>query len=251
MQKIAEARAVLERAQRNTPLLTVAACLAIAVLGVWALRQSGRLDARPKGSPPTSLTSYAGAELFPALSPDGRSIAFTWTGLKDGQIDLYARPVDAEPPIRLTNDPALECYPAWSPDGTQIAFLHCDGNMGGIRTEAEVYVVRASGGPKRKVGKVLLKAHDNVNSLAWIDGKHLVVRNRRLPQEQIGLFSLNIETGQMRQLTSPPLNYDDASPAVSHDGRMLAFVRQTTTQRGDILVQDLPAGAASARQITH
>jgi Tol biopolymer transport system component len=200
----------------------------------------------------TPLTTYRGAELFPAVSPDGRSIAFTWTGVNDRQVDLYARPLEGEPPVQLTNDPELECYPSWSPDGKLIAFLHCSGYMGGIRTEAEVYVVPASGGPKRLVGKILAQAYDNVNSLAWMpNGQELIVRNRPHDDAQIGLASMNVANGAIRQLTSPTETYDDASPAVSHDGRLLAFVRQTAAMRGDIFVQEFNAPAPAARQITH
>jgi Tol biopolymer transport system component len=197
------------------------------------------------------LTSYAGPELFPAISPDGDRVAFTWTGLNDDQIDLYVRPINADAPVRLTYDRAVECYPAWSPDGTLIAFMHCAGNLGTIHTEAEVYVVGSSGGPKRRVGLASLRVSDSVSSLAWMpDGRHLVLRNRAMEAEPIALFSLDIETGGMQRLTSPPANYEDASPAVAQDGRTIAFVRQTVTDRGDIFVQSLEASDGRARQIT-
>jgi DNA-binding winged helix-turn-helix (wHTH) protein len=134
------------RNQRLAFLLTavVLACLGIAVLlgrrPIRALRARG-IELKP-------LTSYPGPELFPAISPDGDRVAFTWTGLSNDQIDLYARPINADAPVRLTYDRAVECYPTWSPDGTLIAFMQCDGNMGTIHTEAEVYVVGSSGGPK-------------------------------------------------------------------------------------------------------
>ena len=51
----------------------------------------------------------------PAVSPDGRTIAFTAMG------DLWVLPV-GRMPLQVTNDAALELDPAWSPDGSQLAF---------------------------------------------------------------------------------------------------------------------------------
>ena len=48
--------------------------------------------------------------MHPALSPDGRQIAFAALG------DLWLMPIDGAP-HRLTSDPALDTAPAWSPDG--------------------------------------------------------------------------------------------------------------------------------------
>ncbi|MBL8227089.1 MAG: PD40 domain-containing protein [Bryobacterales bacterium] len=255
VQSMAEVRAALARGQRKSSPWRVAA---LAFVAVAAVTITALVAGRPGGVARTSpvevklLTSYSGAEQFPAINADGSAVAFVWTGVKNDQTDLYVRRIEGESPVRLTNDAALECYPSWSPDGTLIAFLHCDENFGGIRTEAEVYVAGSSPGAKRRVGKVSLQAYDNIPGLAWMpDGKHLVVRNRPSHSEPIGLFTLSIESGRMRQLTVPPKPYDDAAPAVSPDGRTLAFVRQAAAMRGDIFIQDLSVDGSSARRVTH
>jgi len=52
----------------------------------------------------------------PALSPDGRRIAFDWHG------DLWVCPAEGGAATRLTDDPSDERKPAWSPDGGKIVF---------------------------------------------------------------------------------------------------------------------------------
>jgi Tol biopolymer transport system component/imidazolonepropionase-like amidohydrolase len=51
----------------------------------------------------------------PAVSPDGRSVAFTAMG------DAWVQPRDGAP-VQVTDDAAVELDPAWSPDGSQLAF---------------------------------------------------------------------------------------------------------------------------------
>ena len=52
----------------------------------------------------------------PALSPDGKRIAFDWHG------DLWVCPVEGGRAERLSEDPADEQKPAWSPDGRKLAY---------------------------------------------------------------------------------------------------------------------------------
>ena len=53
----------------------------------------------------------------PALSPDGKMLAFDWNG------DIWSVPVEGGTAKPLTANPAKDGTPKWSPDGTEIAFI--------------------------------------------------------------------------------------------------------------------------------
>jgi serine/threonine protein kinase len=69
------------------------------------------------------LTSYPGEERDPALSPDGKSIAFSWNGQQQDNFDIYVKLVDAGVPVRLTTNALIDNRPVWSRDGRFIAFV--------------------------------------------------------------------------------------------------------------------------------
>ncbi len=53
---------------------------------------------------------------FPAPSPDGKQLAFSWQG------DIWVVPIEGGLARRLTVHSAYDFAPIWSPDGTKIAF---------------------------------------------------------------------------------------------------------------------------------
>ena len=70
------------------------------------------------------LTAYAGLESMPALSPDGKLVAFVWNGDDGKNFDIYVKPIgDETPPLRITSNPAEDTSPCWSPSGDKLAFL--------------------------------------------------------------------------------------------------------------------------------
>ena len=93
----------------------------MATVGVWLVRSKNEVPEVPLVAVP--LTSYAGDESWPTLSPDGTQVAFSWDGEKQDKSDIYVKQIGVEPPFRLTSDAAMDYSPAWSPDGGFIAFL--------------------------------------------------------------------------------------------------------------------------------
>ena len=66
------------------------------------------------------LTSNAGEDRWPNVSPDGRNIAFM--SKRDGNSEIYTVDRDGQRELRLTNNPARDEAPAWGPQGTQLVF---------------------------------------------------------------------------------------------------------------------------------
>ena len=76
---------------------------------------------------------------YPAISPDGSQIAFTYKG------DLYLVPSSGGTARPLTMHEAHDFMPVWSPDGTQIAFASDRyGNF-------DIFIMSAKGGEPRRL----------------------------------------------------------------------------------------------------
>lgn len=75
----------------------------------------------------------------PAISPDGRTIAFTYRG------DIFTVGAGGGQARQITTNPAYDTAPVWSPDGKSIAFASDrDGSM-------DVFIVPATGGQPVKL----------------------------------------------------------------------------------------------------
>lgn len=76
---------------------------------------------QPDGSGLIQLTDAEGSSFDPALSPDGKQIAFVSN--RDGQNKLYLMKKDGSDQQVLPGDTAQASSPAWSPNGRWIVFL--------------------------------------------------------------------------------------------------------------------------------
>jgi hypothetical protein len=211
--------------------------LLLLAAGAWYL---SRLIPRPKPTQPAltavPLTTDPGFEGMPSLSPDGSQVAFGSYGEKLDNLDIYVKLIGGGPPIRLTSDPAIDFSPAWSPDGRSIAFIRYRGD------KQEVILIPALGGPERKLSQMAPDLPVELSlSLSWSpDSKYLVTVDRASPEEPPGLFTLSVTTGEKRRLITPPAPaLADCNPAVSPDGRTLAFVRLISNGNAQLYVLPL------------
>jgi len=203
--------------------LGVAAALIIATLGVWLVRSKNEVPEAPLVAVP--LTSYAGDEDAPSLSPDGSQVAFAWDGEKQNKSDIYVKQIGVEPPFRLTNDPAMNYSPAWSPDGGFIAFLRELSH-----DQTDIVIVPQRGGPERILSEIrgsMRQALLYGPYLSWTpDSKWIVCPAPKSGERVWGLHLFSTETGEQIELTDPPgSEVGDVTPAVSPDGRTLIFSR--------------------------
>ena len=115
----AEAVSVVEprRTVHRLWWIAAAVCLIAGSSIAW------RLTNPPAATVPwklTKLTSEAGLSDSPALSRDGKLVAYS--NERDGARDLYVRQIGGGQPIRLTFDGAGNTMPDFSPDGSKIVF---------------------------------------------------------------------------------------------------------------------------------
>src|SRR5215510_7235453 len=123
------------------------AMLMIVIGGVGAWLYFSRSASEPPLPPMkyVSFTDFPGGESWPAFSPDGNQIAFSWNGENGDNDDIYVKLIGSVKPLRLTTNPAVDYCPTWSPDGRQIAFVRISDS------EIAIYTVPALGGAERKL----------------------------------------------------------------------------------------------------
>jgi Tol biopolymer transport system component/DNA-binding winged helix-turn-helix (wHTH) protein len=200
--------------------ILAAAGVALLVFALPSDRRDGELLL--EGSP---FTSLPGAEVHPALSPDGTRVAFAWRGEDGDDLDIHLQQVGSATPLQITDMPGNEYRPAWSPDGQRLAFV----NYG---DEPGIYSVPALGGPPRR----LLAIDRAVYGLDWSPQGHQLVYSL-VPDDAPGarIFLLSLETLESTPLTVPDSTYScDFLPAFSPDGRSVAFVRAGSLNERDI-----------------
>ena len=171
----------------------------------------------------------------PALSPDGSRVAFTARAPDSTNVDLYLFTIGDSAPVRLTQDAAVDDNAAWSPDGTRIAFTRGapDGSA-----SCRLFVMTVPAGTERPVANCRAVT---TTRLAWTpDGSDLLYSDRAAPEAPLAIHRLTLDTGRTVAITRPSSDlFGDLEPAVSSDGRWLAFLRLTSRQSADIVLLDL------------
>jgi Tol biopolymer transport system component/DNA-binding winged helix-turn-helix (wHTH) protein len=66
------------------------------------------------------LTDFVGLEEFPAISPDGKTVAFTADNA--GYRQVWVRLIAGGTPLQITHDNVDHTYPRWSPDSSTLVY---------------------------------------------------------------------------------------------------------------------------------
>ena len=166
----------------------------------------------------------------PALSPDGTRLALSTGPIQ--QADIWSYDLRGRPPIRLAvvDD---DRHAVWSPDSKQVAF-----NVISSATNVNVYTVLADGSmltprPLRSQGNTFIP-------LAWSTAGELFGVVPPFPAANIAVLSV-VGDDPPREIVAT--EYQEMDPAISPDGRWLAYA-SARTGRLEVWVQGYPEGVA-------
>jgi dipeptidyl aminopeptidase/acylaminoacyl peptidase len=133
--------------------------VALVAFGVVSMVAGGQ--GQPASAPSIDDTLNLKRAGAPALSPDGRRVAYTIreTNWDENayETEIWIAEVASGAPRQLTNAKGSSQQPAWSPDGRDLAFVS---DRDGKR---QIYRIRADGGEAEK----LTSAEESVNAFQW------------------------------------------------------------------------------------
>jgi len=194
---------------------------------LWRVETRGR---DPRAQPtPTQLTTQRMTYHNPALSPDGRQVAFCRQD--EAGVNLYVMPATGGPERPVTFGPGVRSSPAWSPDGRDLAFVQAQGEA--LRVWR---VTLEQGAPYPLPGT---SVSNETRALAWAPGSHIVHntegnRNLRL---------VDPNTGQGVALLEDESQGWVFNPRFSPDGSRLALYWNHEKEGFSIWVFDLRDGS--------
>jgi len=193
----------------------------IVATGAWLSTRfaASGAPARPPMPVPRQLTDFADSAVGPALSPDGRLLAFI-RGKKDFLTpdQIYVKMLPDGAATRLTDDPRMKYGLTFSPDGSEVAYT--------VMEDAgwSTYAVPVLGGLPRLVLR-------NAAGLTWLDRGHV-------------LFS-EVKQGQhMGIVTAPETRVGERELYFPSHERGMAHYAEASPDRTSALVVEMDGNGA-------
>jgi tol-pal system beta propeller repeat protein TolB len=206
-----------------------------------SFRDLYRIDV-PSGAE-TRLTSNPEGNYEPAVSPDGKRVAFTSS--RDGDSEIYVLSLDdpAGTQTRLTAFHRQDLSPSWSPDGRTIAFV--SDREGTDR----IFLVAADGTNLRRLTRGG-EPETHEGQAVWSpDGTRIAYVAR---SKVSSIAVTDVATGATIALGetagSAPDGPRHAWPSWSPDGRWLAHTTTTSPEEADLWI--VSADGKTRRRIT-
>lgn len=184
------------------------------------------------GADPRPITRNGSINLSPALSPNGRDVA--WTSYRRGNPDVYVKNLNSGQVRALSSGTGLDISPAFSPDGRTIALAR---SVGG---DTDLFLIDAQTG--REIRRLTQGGGIDVSPHFSPDGSQIVFASERSGGSQI--YVVPTTGGTPRRVTTMGGFFTD--PVWSPDGQRIAFV----SRKGSFDVVTVKADGSGLVRIT-
>src|SRR5262249_37006767 len=184
----------------------------------------GDLWVLPMGGTPTQITNDAAVDLDPAWSPDSTRIAYASD--RGGRVNIWIHDLAANTAAALTRGNGPDLGPAWSPDGSTIVYL-ADRGLG---------IATAGGAARCRASIVVPPSPHEVGRPMFGPGCKSVAVAALFPYSdryREGLNQLLVWSTDSHSWSSSVLfpahnagNRQDTGPVWSPDGTLMAFVTE-------------------------
>ncbi len=196
--------------------LSALAVVALTMGATWLGMRLAATDRRPDAPVELRrLTDFVGMEEFPALSPDGKSVAFTAD--VSGKRQVWVRLLTGGAPLQVTRDDADHMAPRWFPDSASIIYFSPSAEVDG---QGKIWEIAALGGTGRPL--VISLGPGDVSH----DGKHIAYF--RSNQKQVELAVADRDGSNSRTVATMGMEYNYSSLRWSPDDTKLGFQRGRT-----------------------
>jgi Tol biopolymer transport system component len=206
---------------------------------VSALRPDNRVVILSADGRREILTTEIGTFHNPRVSPDGRRIVLDRNvGGRQGR-DVWVLDLSTRGLSRITSKGDAH-DPVWTPDGHHVTYL----SLG--TSEGPVFTASADG----DAGERHMTIHGLIHPGVWLpDGRRYLAGYGEIENGPSDIVILNADGGPPEPVVTSP--YEEHSPALSPDGRLMAYmsdetgvrqvyVRGLSRQGGRILVSEGP-----------
>lgn len=168
---------------------------------------------------PRLVAGSIGLDRSPAISPDGRRIAFVST--RSGAAELWTCDASGSKPAQLSSLAATEIgQPLWSPGGNAIAFSTA------VAGNEDVYTIPAAGG---KLSRITMETSHDANPSWSRDGRTLYFDSSRDGSRRVW------QTPAAGGADAAPVSAGTGSfPLESFDGKFLYYIRAQALVRAPI-----------------